>query len=238
MQRSSQATSLLTCSLAAFLLGLAALPAVRAQAPAGQAAIDKAKLRQAAAFPVITVQPSVVFNAQGGYRSSSDKRDLPAEIAALRKTLTGGASEAAGRYRLGQLYDEANDPVHAKEAFLQSAALLRGQLAARPDDGLTLADLGTSLSAAGQNVEAETALRRAVRLAPGRAKVWTALGDFLTSRAGAALLPPSAQEEGADFAFVFGAGSFGYGREGGRVRRQVWADHADGGPDCAGAVPA
>lgn len=194
----------MTGLVAAALLGAAAPPMAGAQA-AGDP-VDKAKLRQAAAFPVITLQPSMTFTAQGGYRSSSDMRDLPAEIAALQKTLAARPDDAEGRSRLGRLFQDTGDPVRAKEAHRQAAALYRLQAAARPGDGKTLAALGASLAAAGQTVEAEAALRRAVRAAPGRPETWTALAEFLSYQAGAALLPPSFREEGTDFAFVFGPG--------------------------------
>lgn len=194
----------LTSILVAALLGTASLVPLRTQA-----AVDIAKLRQAAAFPTLTLSPSISFNAWAGYRSSSDQRDLLAEIAVIQKALTGKDADAERYLRLGKLYQEGNDPVRAKEAYSKSAALCRHQAAERPKDGTVLAAFGTALAAAKQMAEAETVLRRAVRIAPRQASAWTALGDFLSGRAAAALLPPSFERDEVDLGFAFGAAPAG-----------------------------
>ena len=170
-----------------------------------QAAVDKAKLRQAAALPTLSVSPSISFTANTGYHSSSDQRDLPAEIAVIRKALTGKDADAERYSQMGKLYQDGNDLAHAKAAFSKSVVLYRHQAATRPKDGAVLAEFGTALAAAKQMAEAETVMRRAVRIAPRQVSARTALGDFLTGRAIAALLPPSFETDGVDFGFAFGA---------------------------------
>lgn len=190
--------------LAAALLGAACLIPLRTQAAA-----DKAKLRQAAAFPTLRLSPAISFTTQAGYRSSSDLRDLPAEIAVIQKALTGKDADAGRYLQMGKLYQEGNDPARAKAAFSRSVVLYRHQAAKRSKDAIVLAAFGTALAAAKQMAEAETVLRQAVRIAPRQVSAWTALGDFLTGQAIAALLPPSFETDGVDFGFAFGAAVVG-----------------------------
>ncbi len=189
-----------TSILAATLLGAACLIPLRTQA-----AVDKAKLRQAAELPTVTVSPAISFTMQAGYHTSSDQRDLPVEIAVIQKALTGKDADAERYFQIGKLYEDGNDPAHAKEAYSKSVVLYRHQAATRPKDGAVLAAFGTALAATTQMAEAETALRQAVQIAPHQASAWTALGDFLTGQAIAALLPPSFETDGVDFGFAFGA---------------------------------
>ena len=189
----------------AALLGVASLIPLPAQA-----AVDMAKLRQAAALPTVALSPSISFNGETGYHSSSDQRDLPAQIAVLQKALNGKDADAERYLQIGKLYEYSNDPAHAKEVFSKSVALYRQQAAERPKDGVVLAGFGTALAADKQMVESETVLRRAVRIAPRQASAWTSLGDFLPNQAVAALLPPSSSErDRVDFVSTLGMAKVG-----------------------------
>jgi cytochrome c-type biogenesis protein CcmH len=61
------------------------------------------------------------------------------------------------------------------------AAVLESIAAQRPNDAEPLKHLALARSAGGDMAGAEQALRRAVRLAPGRADLWTALGETFVS---------------------------------------------------------
>ena len=188
----------------AALLGAACLGPLRTRA-----AVDLVKLRQAAAFPTVTLSPSISFNEKAGYVTSSEPRDLPAEIAVLQKAFTGTDADAERYLQIGRLDQENNAPAQAKEAYSKAAVLYRRRAAERPKDAAVLAAFGTALFGARQPVEAETVLRRAVRITPHQAVAWTALGDFLSSQAVAALLPPSYANDDVEFGFAFGMAQAG-----------------------------
>ena len=174
-----------------------------------RAAADLAKLRQAAAFPIVSLSPSISFNEQAGYVTSSEPRDLPAEIAVLQKALTGKDTDAERYLQIGKLYQQENDPARAKQAYSKAVVFYRHRASERPKDATVLAAFGTALFGARQMVEAETVLRRAVRITPHQAAAWTALGDFLSSQAIAALLPPSFASDDVGFGFAFGMAQAG-----------------------------
>jgi cytochrome c-type biogenesis protein CcmH len=62
----------------------------------------------------------------------------------------------------------------------QMAAILEGMVADRPGDPEPLWALGMAQMASGQPIAAQTALRKAVDLAPERADLWATLGEFFT----------------------------------------------------------
>lgn len=63
------------------------------------------------------------------------------------------------------------------------AAVLETLAAQRPNDAEPLKHLALARSASGDLAGAEQALRRAVRLAPGRADLWTGLGETFVAQA-------------------------------------------------------
>ena len=63
----------------------------------------------------------------------------------------------------------------------QMAAVLEVIVTERPGDPEPLRALGIARMAAGEPVAAQTALRRAINLAPGRADLWAALGEAFAS---------------------------------------------------------
>lgn len=73
----------------------------------------------------------------------------------------------------------ASDPAQLDPERI--AAVLAGIAAERPTDAEPLKHLALARSAGGDLAGAEQALRRAVRLAPGRADLWTALGEIFVT---------------------------------------------------------
>jgi cytochrome c-type biogenesis protein CcmH len=69
------------------------------------------------------------------------------------------------------------------------AAVLQKKVAERPDDPQGYGYLAMAEAASGDAPEAVRALRRALRLAPGRADLWEMLGQALVDEAGGKLTP-------------------------------------------------
>jgi tetratricopeptide (TPR) repeat protein len=155
--------------------------------PARAGEVDKVKLRKAVYLPTFSLAAGIGFSSEDGLVLMGDVRDIPAEIAALEKTLKGDDSDADRYYRLGRLYDKLKDK-KAEQATDRAVEIYRRQLQARPDDGRLLAALGRALDAAGKTAEAETVLNRAIQAAPKEWSAWAARGHFLTGRAQATLL--------------------------------------------------
>lgn len=163
-----------------------ALALVMANGAAAQS-VEKARLRQLARLPTITFDFGFYYSSTRGFLIGAAKPDVNAEIRELRQTLNGDRRDALRYFQLGKLYEEAKDSARAAKAYARSVALYRQQIRSRPRDGRLLAQFGKALSAAGRQAEAETTLRRAVKITPAHWEGWAALGKFLTDRAWLAL---------------------------------------------------
>jgi len=140
--------------------------------------LDSVKLRQAVELPDMNIPyqkvslEDLAVGAKPGKATGG-----PCDIAALKESMKGDVTDAERYLRLGDLYDEANDEKHAKEACAKALDLVRTQFQDHPDNGLLLMQEGLALSGLDKDVEAEAALRRAVEKAPHEWKCWVKLGD-------------------------------------------------------------
>jgi tetratricopeptide (TPR) repeat protein len=159
-----------------------ALLLVLPAAAAGQMA-DKARLRGLADIPKVSCHFRFGYKWGAGcclFYLFTEQPDVSADVAVLREGLRGDAGDAESYHRIGDLYNAAEQKDKAQEAFGRAVALFRQRAEANPNDGPLLARFGTALSAAGHDAEAETVLRKAVRVAPGEGRCHLALGQFLT----------------------------------------------------------
>lgn len=169
--------------------GLALLPA-----PAG-AVVDAARLRQAVPLPGLSL--TVGFDVTEDLIVPKNPQDRAVQLAALQRPLSGGADEAARYLQLGRFQSQTNDPTGAQRSYAQAVARYGTLAVARPDDASVLTGYGQALTRANHTQEAETVLRRAVQLAPGKARPWAELAHVLESESFAALLPPDWPRDGS-----------------------------------------
>ena len=198
--------------LFAVLAAASALPLTQAcsaqsPVPAVSSATD-AKLRRLLPFPDATLDPlmevsnfGIGYSLGQGFVLTRQRTDYDAQIAALRRQMTGGTADAARYRQLGGLYRSAGLPMTSKAAFQQSEALYDAVLARRPDDGPALAGYGQTLRASGQAAAARVYLRKAAQIAPGSADVWMALASLLASEATLQSEPPKHFEREAEAAY-------------------------------------
>ena len=184
-------------ALCAILSGLT----LAALSPAANAAVDAAKLRQAVPLPSVSF--SFGYQATNGLVIFNDEQDRAAQLAALKKSLTGGAEDAGRWQRLGNFYYAINDAAASKSAYAKALALYRTQTQKQPRNEPLLVEYGKTLTYSNAPKQAEIALRRAVQLAPRDADAWGALGRALMNQAFPALLTPEQQKEMPDLN-VFG----------------------------------
>jgi len=109
--------------------------------------------------------------------------DFAAQIIAVRRTLTGGITDAARCREIGSLYRHLGLSVQSQTAFRRSESLCQDVLRRKPNDGFVLAEQGRTLAASGHAADAETELRKAAKLAPRSADVQMALASTLALRA-------------------------------------------------------
>lgn len=165
--------------------------------------VDKEKLRKLAKLPTVENQWGFGFTLTGGFTTFWESPDVSAEITALRKSTKNNVTDAERYYRLGELYNQMDDDVRAQSAFAKSVELYRKLLKSQPSKGELLAQFGKTLSAAEKKDEAETVLRKAVKVAPQEWRCWVALGKFLQEKSEAALWGFKSTKEKPNFEKVY-----------------------------------
>lgn len=172
---------------------LVALAAVLAGAQVAPAA-NKDKLREALVHPNVTITMGFLCNADGVIAGTDaeidtgeEATDIPAEVAAVEKAMTGDARDAERYFELSKLYRKAKDTAKAQDACDRAIPLYLRWLDTEPDRVQSLVALGELLWAADQTDKSETVLRRAVRVAPREWRAWISLGQVLGDRAVEAL---------------------------------------------------
>jgi hypothetical protein len=126
--------------------------------------VDRQKLRQIVRLPGISLNVGLGFSpAHGFVMPAGDGPNPAAEIAALRKQVTGDARDAERDYRLGELYKEAGEYARAREAFSRSVNLYRRRVKGREADGRLLAQLGAACAVAVVRPDQSMMLLRAAR---------------------------------------------------------------------------
>jgi tetratricopeptide (TPR) repeat protein len=146
------------------------------------------RLRKLLKMPTVSLESGFSLNSEEGFSLSQNNPSALKEISEIRKQLKGDSSDAEAYARLAELYAKASDSKKADECYQKAAILFRQQAATRPDDPRLLADFGRALWSAGKIKEADSVLRRAVQIDPGRAISWQTLGHFLEAEAKHALI--------------------------------------------------
>jgi tetratricopeptide (TPR) repeat protein len=155
--------------------------AVAAQATRPESGKDK--LRRLAKLPAVTFQSEWAFDSEHGFTFGANDAEAAAKIKALRKELQEKTDDADGYLKLGTLYEQARDIGNAHGAWSKAVDIYRQRLEAQPDDAALLAKLGSALDKSGRKEEAESVLRRAVRLQLKESQGWLALGTLLERQA-------------------------------------------------------
>ena len=160
--------------------------------------LGKDKLRKLVKLPTISFQPSWTFNAEHGFILGSNEHDVSNKVAALRAELKNDEGDAGRYLRMAQLYSTVNHGANARNAYASAVNLYRKRVDSQADDASLLTGFGEALQGAGKSSEAESVLRKAVRIAPKDSKCWIALGRFLDADARRALLEaPALGDSGA-----------------------------------------
>lgn len=147
---------------------------------AGIVTVDE--LCKAASLPSRSFVGGYMFTS-AGWSDAFQWRQSAAEIAALKKRLSGDARDADLYYQLGHWYSLAQQTDFAKNAYLKAVELYRLQLKQQPDSNRALTGLAAALmkSEQGQD-QAESILRQAVKKIPAESPCWQALGSCLLDR--------------------------------------------------------
>jgi hypothetical protein len=122
------------------------------------------KLRKLVKLPVMSFGAGVNFDTEHGFSMFTDRVDPVAEIARLKRQLTGGPEDAARHYQLGHHYAEIADRLNAKRSFDKAVELYRKRAEVESSDGRVLADFGRALWAARKVPESENTFRQAIRV--------------------------------------------------------------------------
>jgi tetratricopeptide (TPR) repeat protein len=157
--------------------------------------LGKDKLRKLIKLPTISFQSSWTFDAERGFILGSNEHDVSNRVAALRLELKHDDSDAECYLRIGELYSTINHGDSARSSFARAASLFRHRVELQPDDPSLLAGFGRALQHVGKSSEAESVLRKAVRIAPKESKCWLALGRFLDAGAHQALIAPAPDDD-------------------------------------------
>lgn len=136
--------------------------------------VDKDALRQALPAPKLEIS---LWNITSNLVSDVNPVEIPARIAALRKQLRGTYRDAGVLLEIYDLQSKLND---ADDNLLRRAvALAKMRTEKAPQDAEAWVHLGEAYVGLQRYSEAESALRRAIRLNSRSWKAWLKLGDAL-----------------------------------------------------------
>jgi tetratricopeptide (TPR) repeat protein len=145
--------------------------------------VDTTKLRELVRLPSVSVTFEFPMPMPASFRETRPtKSENQAELAKIKKSLTGKMDDADRQFRLGELYEKLDDTEQSQQAYRLAVKLYRQQLAAKPRHGLLLAKLGSALQEVGELAEAEKRLREAIVVAPQDWHCWFELGRFVEDR--------------------------------------------------------
>jgi tetratricopeptide (TPR) repeat protein len=150
------------------------------------------RLRALARMPMVTVNFGWSFSPKTGVKLDTEKALARERIVDIEKALTGTPADAERYALLGELYLDVPDYDGGRKANVKAVDLFRRRVEMQPDDALLLADYGDALFAVSKLDEAESVLRKAVKLAPKQSQCWGALGRYLESAAATKLEPKNA----------------------------------------------
>jgi tetratricopeptide (TPR) repeat protein len=174
--------ALLLCASGALLLGGSI------DACAAKSGNSREDLRKLLRLPQMQFVAGIIFTTDGCLTWMGE-RPNPDELEAARRSLRSDSPDGEFWLRLGRRLQRLDDGKGAAMAYSNAVARLRARTDQRPQDGRLLAQLGEALYLTVHDQEAESVLRRSVRLAPEDAETCLALASHLNSQGFGALLP-------------------------------------------------
>ena len=126
---------------------------------------------------------------------SSNAQDRAFQLGVLKGEFKGNDSDAERWYRLGLFYSNAGSPEAKQDAYTHASTLYLAQIRKTPNDPSLLIKYSAILELVGEPDQSEAVLRRAVRLAPGDARAWAALGQILAEQVTPPLLTPDLKKK-------------------------------------------
>ncbi|MGZ4964585.1 MAG: tetratricopeptide repeat protein [Limisphaerales bacterium] len=141
------------------------------------------QLRSLVRMPMVTVTFGWSFNPKTGLKLDVEKPLARDRIAEIEKKVTGTPADAERYLLLGDLYLDVPDYEKSHNAYVKAVALFRKRMELEPDRASLLCNFGEALYATSNADEAESVLRKAVKIAPKNAACWDSLGRFLETEA-------------------------------------------------------
>jgi Tfp pilus assembly protein PilF len=139
---------------------------------------DKEQLRKLAALPQIGFKCDLTTHVLTNKKAKPTQQ----EIDNVLKQMRGDVSDAERYSQLANLYNDRDEWPKAKDAFGTVVRLYRERLKVQAKDGRLHARLGEALAQVGENEQAETEMRIAVRIAPRDAECWSILAFELVDK--------------------------------------------------------
>lgn len=140
--------------------------------------VDKAKLRELAQLPRLSVGFCFSFSSLSGF-GIGEETDHSAEISRIQVQMKGDPSDAARYLLIGRHYGKLKRDKEMKEACSKAIAICRQQVSEHPDDMTWLARLGDALFYNDETNEAERLLRRVIGEAPNEWRGWLGLAKIV-----------------------------------------------------------
>lgn len=147
------------------------------------------QLRSLVRMPMVTVTFGWSFNPKTGLKLDVEKPLARDRIAEIEKKVTGTPADAERYLLLGDLYLDVPDYEKSRNAYVKAVAQFRKRMELEPDRASLLCDFGEALYATSNFDEAESVLRKAVKLAPKNAASWDSLGRYLETVAATKFSP-------------------------------------------------
>ena len=139
------------------------------------------RLRELVVFPQMDVSFNWGINFQEGHWVINQNVDLSEAIAAQREDLKRRSDDVEGLMHLAYLLDSNDETNESQSCYQEAERLCRHKIAANPQDGLILTELGRVLDESGNKGEAEHCFRKATLISSNDWRCWVGLGNFLSS---------------------------------------------------------
>jgi tetratricopeptide (TPR) repeat protein len=154
----------------------ATLPAQAAAPPRGSD-----RLRELVVYPQMNLSFDFGIAFQCGEWVVNKTTDPEVQISGLRAELKQHPDDIGRLLHLGYLLDDRGETNAAKVYYQQAEQLCQKRLAAKPQDGLALTELGRALWQLDENGAAENAYRKSVLVSSNEWRCWVRLGNFLAN---------------------------------------------------------
>jgi tetratricopeptide (TPR) repeat protein len=149
----------------------------------GAEPFDRDQLRKAVGMPTYIVQPGLAIDVFGQIHVGESAADKRQATAAGELALRADPENPERCRELLHLYERTHEYRNIPSVRDRALRLYRARLDKQPNDGLTLARYAECLDWSKQADEADSALRRAVALAPGEWECWVIRSRVLIHRA-------------------------------------------------------